>query len=136
MLPASSGFSILQGDMLLIRCRFATNVIMPSLEYVYAPCNRLSGNISEVIDLVTFVGAVIGMISIGLLADRAGRKKLYGLELAILIVGTMGVVQASEGFVAHNQDGSTKPSMDIYDWISFWRFMLGFGIGAGKFQLP
>ena len=136
MLPAGFRFPVLQGDMSLIRCRFATNVIMPSLEYVYAPCNRLSGNISDVIDLVTLVGAVIEMISIGLSADRAGRKKLYGLELAILIVATMVVVQASEGFVAHFQDGSTQHSMDIYDWISFWRFMLGFGIGAGKFRLP
>jgi PHS family inorganic phosphate transporter-like MFS transporter len=103
---------------------------------VYPPCDRLSGNVGEVIDLVTLLGSVIGMISMGHLADRAGRKKLYGLELTVLIVATIGVVQASEGFVAHNQDGSTQYSMDIYAWICFWRFLLGFGIGAGKFKLP
>lgn len=116
---------------------FATNVITSSLEYVYPPCGRLSGNASEVIDLVTLVGAAVGMVFMGHLADRSGRKKLYGLELAILIVATMGVVQASEGFMAKNKDGTTKNSMDIYAWISFWRFTLGFGIGAEvSFKLP
>jgi MFS family permease len=73
------------------------------------------------------------MLCIGHLADRAGRKRLYGGELAILIFATMGVVQASDGFmiqVPGKQNGNYNAAMDIYDWISWWRFMLGFGIGA------
>jgi MFS transporter, PHS family, inorganic phosphate transporter len=110
---------------------FATNVVMPSLFYVYPPCGRLSDNASDVIDLLTFIGAVVGMVSMGHLADRSGRKRLYGLELAILIIATMGVVQASEGFMADNPEGTYDHSMDIYAWISWWRFILGIGIGAG-----
>jgi PHS family inorganic phosphate transporter-like MFS transporter len=116
---------------------FATNVITPSLYYLYPICGR-SSNVAEVIDLVTLVGAVVGMVSMGHLADRAGRKRLYGGELAILIFATMGVVQAFGGFMIQalgKPDGTYDAAMDIYDWISWWRFMLGFGIGAGVRKL-
>lgn len=63
----------------------------------------------------------------GHLADRSGRKKWYGAELTILIVATIGMVQASEGYTAVK---ITRSSMNIYSWIAWWRFLLGFGIGA------
>ena len=58
----------------------------------------------------------------GILADVYGRRRLYGLELAVVIFGTLGMAQASTGL---NQ------SMNIMGWIIFWRFFMGLGIGAG-----
>jgi len=59
-----------------------------------------------VLDELTLSGAAIGMVSAGILADLYGRKKLYGFELALLIVSTLGLVQASEGFRSQRPDGS------------------------------
>lgn len=70
------------------------------------------------------------MLAGGHLADRAGRKRLYGLELAILIVATLGLVQASEGYIIQNANGTYEHSMDMYAWVAWWRTLLGIGIGA------
>lgn len=61
--------------------------------------------------------------------DRAGRKRLYGVELAIVIVATFGVIQASDGLMVQSGD-TLEHSMDIYSWLTWWRSLLGFGIGA------
>lgn len=36
-------------------------------------------------------GAVVGQLVFGLLADVVGRKKMYGLELMIIIIATIGL---------------------------------------------
>jgi MFS transporter, PHS family, inorganic phosphate transporter len=110
---------------------FATNVINPALEFDYPPCGRLSSKASAVIDQLTLIGTVLGMFCAGHFADLWGRKRLYGFELVILIIATLGVVQASEGLrLAEYPDGTTDSTMDIYSWIAWWRFVLGIGIGA------
>ncbi|KAK4225654.1 major facilitator superfamily domain-containing protein [Podospora fimiseda] len=109
---------------------FATQVIKPSLHYVYPPCGRFTSNVGIVMDQLTLLGSAIGMIGAGILADLYGRKKLYGVELAVLIIATLGVVQASEGFRLDRADGSVEYTMDIYSWLTWWRFALGIAIGA------
>ncbi|KAK3336286.1 major facilitator superfamily domain-containing protein [Cercophora scortea] len=109
---------------------FATNVIKPELYYVYPPCGRLDSNAGMVMDELTLLGTLLGMLFAGHLADLWGRKRLYGFELAILIVATMGMVQASEGFRSQHPDGSYEYTMDIYSWVTWWRFILGVGIGS------
>ncbi|KAK3986476.1 major facilitator superfamily domain-containing protein [Cladorrhinum sp. PSN332] len=109
---------------------FATQVIKPSLHYVYPPCGRFTSNVGIVMDQLTLVGSAIGMIGAGVLADLYGRKKLYGVELAVLIIATLGVVQASEGFRLDRADGTVEYTMDIYSWLTWWRFALGIAIGA------
>ncbi|KAK4208509.1 major facilitator superfamily domain-containing protein [Rhypophila decipiens] len=111
-------------------CLFVQNVIKPALYYVYTPCGRLSGNAGLVLDELTLVGSVIGMIVAGHLADLWGRKKLYGWELLTLIVATIGTAQASEGFRSQLEDGTYGYSTDIYSWLAWWRFVLGLAIGA------
>jgi len=74
---------------------FATNVIKPALYFVYPPCGRLGDDAGLVIDEVTLAGTAAGMFLAGHLADLWGRKKLYGLELAILLVATAGVMQTA-----------------------------------------
>jgi PHS family inorganic phosphate transporter-like MFS transporter len=109
---------------------FASNVTKPGLYYVYPPCGRLDSNAGMVMDELTLIGAAVGMLAAGNLADLWGRKKLYGFELALLIVATLGMVQASEGFRSRRADGTSEHTMDIYSWLTWWRFCQGLAIGA------
>lgn len=87
-----------------------------------------------VLDQIGHVAALVSMIVVGHLADLYGRKRLYGYELVLLVVATLGIVQASEGYRAQvlHRDGHVqfKVTMDIYAWLGFWRFCLGLAIGA------
>ncbi|KAJ4416499.1 hypothetical protein N0V82_006694 [Gnomoniopsis sp. IMI 355080] len=65
----------------------------------------------------------------GHFTDRAGRKRLYVVELAVVIVATFGFIQASDGLMVQWSNGPLH-SMDIYFWLTWWRSLLGFGIGA------
>ncbi|KAI0555920.1 major facilitator superfamily domain-containing protein [Xylaria curta] len=101
---------------------FAVNVISPALAYVYPEKNcppNWPGN-SIIINLATLIGTMFGAIVFGFLADRYGRKTVYGLELAIVVVATIGMTTASTGV----------GSMNVYGWIGFWRALLGIGLGA------
>ncbi|KAM5344428.1 hypothetical protein ACJ41O_012964 [Fusarium nematophilum] len=111
---------------------FAVDILSIALFYVYPPCGRLGDNPSLLIDELTLVGTILGMLLMGHLADRSGRKKWYGAELAILIVATMGMVQSSPGFMFMKTEDDKDPerSMNVYSWIAWWRFLLGIGIGA------
>ncbi|KAI6084392.1 MFS general substrate transporter [Hypoxylon rubiginosum] len=100
---------------------FAVNVISPSLSYVYPGCDLGRRSISLIINLTTLTGTMIGMLLFGHLADRYGRKAVYGLELAIVVIATVGMTTASSGHLG---------SMNVYGWIGFWRTILGIGLGA------
>ena len=99
---------------------FATNVILPSLAYIYWP-DATDNHPELTINCVTLTGSACGQAFFGYLADRYGRRKLYGVELVIVIFGTLGMAQVSTG---------TNKSMSILWWIIFWRFFMGLGIGA------
>jgi PHS family inorganic phosphate transporter-like MFS transporter len=116
-LVASSGFFTDSYNL------FAANVILPSLGYIYWP-GVVDGHNELKINVSTLLGSLVGMLLFGFLADRYGRRKLYGLELIVVVFGTLGTVQTSSGF-----DGS----MDIMGWLIFWRFFMGMGIGAGLY---
>ncbi|CAG8561677.1 6092_t:CDS:2 [Dentiscutata heterogama] len=64
-------------------------------------------------------GTLVGQLAFGWFADRYGRKKVYGWELAIMIMATFGSAMSSNSFA-------------ITTWASimFWRFILGIGIGG------
>ena len=100
---------------------FSTNVIAPALAYIYWP-DRRNGDRSLGINIATLVGTCTGMILFGYLADCFGRKRLYGVELVVVIAATLGLTQASAGY--------DNKSMSIYPWIVFWRTLLGIGVGA------
>jgi PHS family inorganic phosphate transporter-like MFS transporter len=51
-----------------------------------------------------------------------GRKRLYGVELVVVIAATLGLTQASAGY--------DNKLMSVYGWICFWRTLLGIGVGA------
>ncbi|KAJ2986204.1 hypothetical protein NUW58_g5139 [Xylaria curta] len=108
---------------------FAANVIGQMLEYVYPEkdCSPPLRPVSSlIINLTTLVGTIVGAVVFGFLADRHGRKAVYGLELAIVVLATIGMTTASGGVVSANGEFS----MDVYGWIGFWRVLLGIGLGA------
>jgi PHS family inorganic phosphate transporter-like MFS transporter len=90
------------------------------LGYVYWNTDTNSDH-ETAINSATLAGCIVGQTTFGALADRWGRRKMYGLELIILAVGTFGFVMASTGY---------NGSMNVVSWLIFWRFISGIGIGA------
>lgn len=99
---------------------FATNVILPILSFLYWP-GESSRRPGLYINAATLAGSAVGQLLFGWLTDRLGRRKLYGLELVLVIFATLGMAQSSTG---------RYDNMDILKWIIFYRFFLGMGIGA------
>ncbi|RSL46899.1 hypothetical protein CEP53_010144 [Fusarium sp. AF-6] len=97
---------------------FSTNVILASIAFVYWPNGpEWSGLL---INFFTLLGSVIGQLLFGYLADRYGRTRLYGIELVLVIVSTIGVATSSHGY-------DDLSFLGLFIW---WRFVMGIGIGA------
>lgn len=65
-------------------------------------------------------GNLIGQVFFGILGDKLGRKKMYGIELLIVIICTITsslAAPAANGF-------------SILVVLAIWRFLLGIGIGG------
>lgn len=73
------------------------------------------------LNIATLLGSMIGQVVFGLLADRYGRRKMYGLELIVTITASLGLATASSG---------VNNSMSIIGLLIFWRLVMGVGIGA------
>ncbi|KAM6499656.1 phosphate permease [Amanita muscaria] len=69
--------------------------------------------------MATLVGTLFGQLIFGWLADRVGRKSMYGIELIIMTISTFG--QALSG-------GTTAVS--TIGAVVIWRFIMGTGIGG------
>jgi MFS transporter, PHS family, inorganic phosphate transporter len=95
-------------------------MVLPMLEIVYWQ-NSLSASQQTAINLATLVGTIIGQLTFGILADRYGRKRMYGYELIIVIVATVGLALCSKG---------AQSSVNILAWVISWRLLMGIGIGA------
>ncbi|KAJ3027121.1 UNVERIFIED_CONTAM: phosphate transporter [Siphonaria sp. JEL0065] len=65
-------------------------------------------------------GNLVGQVSFGILGDKLGRKRMYGVELIIMIVCTIGSAMCS----------SMANGWSILVVLSIWRFFLGIGIGG------
>ncbi|KAF1836806.1 MFS general substrate transporter [Decorospora gaudefroyi] len=106
---------------------FALNVVTPMLGYVYWAQNQEGGvpsvpsSVKTAMMCSTLAGTMIGQIGFGFAADLLGRRKMYGLELVIIIVGTVLLLMSSNG---------EKNSMAIGGWLITWRAVMGIGIGA------
>ncbi|KAI0898560.1 phosphate permease [Annulohypoxylon nitens] len=99
---------------------FAVSLLNTMLGIVYYPGKgSLPTSSDNAIKLSTSAGTVIGQLVFGYLADHVGRKRMYGLELIIIIFATLGQALSS---------GS--PSVNIIGLIIFWRVLLGVGIGG------
>ncbi|KAJ1908435.1 hypothetical protein LPJ81_000051 [Coemansia sp. IMI 209127] len=105
---------------------FAINLCSLIMGYVYyadaegSAKNTTPTNIDTWIKGSTQLGCIVGQLLFGYLSDRLGRKRIYGVELMIIIVCTIGGAFA----------GSTARGLSVY-WILFiWRLVLGIGIGG------
>lgn len=107
---------------------FCLNVVTPMIGYVYWPNNVNSDGVPQLPTSVktammcsTLAGTMIGQVAFGFAADQLGRRKMYGLELVIVIVGTMLMLMSSNG---------EQNSMAVGGWFIAWRTIMGLGIGA------
>ena len=91
------------------------------LSFVYWPAPNDPSHHETVINVATLAGCLVGMVLFGVLGDIYGRRKMYGIELIVLVVGTFGVLMSSNGF---------DNSMSIFSWLIFWRFVSGVGVGG------
>lgn len=99
---------------------FAVSLLTLMLGIVYYPgVGTMPTSSDTAIKLATSAGTVIGQITFGALADLIGRKRMYGLELIIIIFATLAHALAS-----------SSPSVDIIGVIIFWRVLMGIGIGG------
>jgi PHS family inorganic phosphate transporter-like MFS transporter len=64
------------------------------------------------------LGSVVGQVLFGYLADRFGRTRLYGIELVLVIVSTIGVATSSHGY-------GDISFLGLFIW---WRFVMGIGM--------
>lgn len=97
---------------------FTASLLTTMLGIVYYK-GSINPNSDNAIKLATSAGTVVGQVGFGILADILGRKKMYGLELIVIIFATIG--QALTG-------GS--PGCDLVGLIIFWRVIMGIGIGG------
>ncbi|KAF7545322.1 hypothetical protein G7Z17_g9261 [Cylindrodendrum hubeiense] len=109
---------------------FSSNIIGPALEYVYDAKSHGFYDPGFTIDMVTIGTTTLGMIVFGHLADRLGRKRLYGLELLVIILGTLGMIQSSDGYSSGGGGQTGNHSLNVYAAITAWRGIQGFGIGS------
>jgi PHS family inorganic phosphate transporter-like MFS transporter len=100
---------------------FAINLVSVMLGFVYFSTNKnkLPANVDTAVKVAASVGTMVGQFGFGYLADHVGRKKMYGLELIIIIIATIGQSLAAQG-----------PAISVWACIVFWRVILGIGIGG------
>ncbi|CAG8544365.1 1086_t:CDS:2 [Ambispora leptoticha] len=99
---------------------FVINLVSAMLGVTYfGGDGEVPKNIDLGLKMSAAVGTLLGQIFFGLAADRYGRKKMYGYELSIMIIATLGQSLSNSTF-----------SMPIYVSIIIWRTILGIGIGG------
>lgn len=93
--------------------------IMLGIVYFNDSKGKMPTSSDSAIKLSTSAGTVVGQLGFGMLADIVGRKRMYGLELIVIIFATLAQALTS---------GS--PACDIVGLIIFWRVIMGVGIGG------
>jgi PHS family inorganic phosphate transporter-like MFS transporter len=76
-------------------------------------------HLETAIKVAASVGAVIGQIVFGWLADVLGRKRMYGVELIIMSIGTLA-----------QSLSSPSSAVTISGLLIFGRILMGLGIGG------
>ncbi|EME77982.1 uncharacterized protein MYCFIDRAFT_212607 [Pseudocercospora fijiensis CIRAD86] len=106
---------------------FAIGIVTTMLGVVYwqdpsikkSAQGKIPVHADTAIKVATSGGTVVGQLGFGFLADVVGRKRMYGLELIIIIFATLAQALSSN-----------SPSMSIVGTIIFWRVLMGIGIGG------
>ncbi|KAG7089663.1 hypothetical protein E1B28_011323 [Marasmius oreades] len=106
---------------------FAINIASTMLGYVYGKASSttkigteaLNADQSLGVKVATPVGTLVGQLLFGWLADRVGRKRMYGVELMIIIIATFAQALSANGH-----------AIGIIGVLVVWRFLMGVGIGG------
>ncbi|KAL0954784.1 hypothetical protein HGRIS_003734 [Hohenbuehelia grisea] len=98
---------------------FAINIASTMLGYVYGKGQKLNPNQDLGVKVATPVGTLVGQLLFGWLADVVGRKRMYGVELMIMIIATFGQALSGSG-----------PAVNVIGALIVWRFIMGVGIGG------
>jgi len=72
------------------------------------------------IKVATSGGTVIGQVGFGILADILGRKKMYGLELILIIIATLAVGCHTLKPLLHNTDSLKATGFLVLLGTSCW----------------
>ncbi|KAK0368805.1 H+ symporter [Colletotrichum paranaense] len=80
---------------------------------------ELPGPVNSALKASTSAGIIVGQIVFGWLADVFGRRRMYGVELGIIILATL-----SAALVSPSQ------SVSFTGLMIFWRVIMGVGIGG------
>jgi PHS family inorganic phosphate transporter-like MFS transporter len=91
------------------------------IKIVYYYPHEMSYGTETLLRCATLLGAIVGQVSFGFLADLYGRRKLYGIELYIIIIAIVGILMSSSG--SHN-------SLNLFNSLFAWRFILGIGVST------
>lgn len=97
---------------------FAINLGTSMLAHVFW-AGTIPDSTTTLIKVSTSVGTVIGQLGFGFMADVVGRKKIYGLELIVIIVAT--ILQCTMGH---------SPAINFAAIFSTLRIVMGVGIGG------
>jgi MFS transporter, PHS family, inorganic phosphate transporter len=76
-------------------------------------------NAATALKVVQSGGTVIGQVGFGIAADVLGRKKMYGLELIVIIFATLAQALSA-----------ASPAIPIVGILCFWRVIMGIGVGG------
>ncbi|KAI9463315.1 phosphate transporter [Lactarius psammicola] len=98
---------------------FSISLAANMLGYIYDKDNKLEPGVEFGLKIASPVGNLIGQVLFGWLADRVGRKRMYGIELMIIVTSTFAQAIAGAG-----------PTVHIVGVITLWRFIMGVGIGG------
>ena len=99
---------------------FAINTVIPMISTVYWEGN-IPQHVQFGLNCATLLGSMFGQVVFGILADKYGRRKMYGLELVVTIIASLGFAISGPG---------VHGSMSIFGLFIFWRLVMGVGIGA------
>ena len=112
ILVAGSGFFTDAYDL------FSVNFITVLIGYAFFG-GVLPATLDTSIKLATAAGAVIGQFGFGWLADHVGRKRMYGIELMLMIIGAVGQAVSGSG-----------PAVEVVGVVIFYRVVMGLGVGG------
>ncbi|KAF0714510.1 hypothetical protein As57867_003825, partial [Aphanomyces stellatus] len=117
MLVAGSGFFADSYDT------FVIGLIVPMLAWEYYNQSELPSTKADGwVKAASSWGNLVGHVSFAVLGDILGRKKVYGMELMILVVGALLCAVAAWP-VNGNPD-------NVLIMLAVWRFILGVGVGG------
>lgn len=88
------------------------------IKIVYYYPHEMSPGTETLLRCATLLGAIVGQITFGFLADLYGRRKMYGVELYIMVIAIVGILMSSSG---------AANSLDVFNSLFAWRFIMGIG---------